>query len=141
MLFGITEAPAAEARGPLSLWDHRGPHRWGEGASFALGSPRTPPLWRGGLFRSGITEARAAEARGPPSLWDHRGPAAEARGPLSLWDHGGPLRRREGASPAMGPPRPPPLRRGGLLGFGTTGAPAAEARGPPSLCDHRGLGR
>ena len=33
--FGTTEAPAAWARGPLSLGDHLGPRRFGEGASFA----------------------------------------------------------------------------------------------------------
>ena len=74
LLFGITEAPAAEARGPLSLWDHRGPHRWGEGAYFALGPPGPPPLRLGGLRLFRTTEAPAAEARGLLALWDHGGP-------------------------------------------------------------------
>ena len=68
---GITEAPTAWARGPPSLWDHRGPRRMGEGASFALGPPRPPPHGRGDLFRFAITEAPTAWARGPPSLGDH----------------------------------------------------------------------
>ena len=55
--FGTTEAPAAWARGPPSLWDHRGPCHMGEGASSVFGT----------------TEAPAAWARGPPPLWDHRG--------------------------------------------------------------------
>ena len=44
----------------------------------------------------------------------------------------------EGASPALGPPRPPPHGRGDVLRFGATEAPAAWARGPPPLGDHRG---
>ena len=44
----------------------------------------------------------------------------------------------EEASFALGPLRPPPHGRGGLLRFGTTEAPAAWVRGPPSLWDHRG---
>ena len=34
--FGTTEAPAAWARGPSRLYDHRGPRHMGEAASFAL---------------------------------------------------------------------------------------------------------
>ena len=37
----------------------------------------------------------------------------------------------------MGSPRPPPLRRGGLLRFETAEVPAAEARGPSSLRFHQ----
>ena len=44
----------------------------------------------------------------------------------------------EEASFALGPPRPPPHGRGGLLRFGITQAPAAWVRGPPSFWDHRG---
>ena len=60
----------------------------------------------------------------------------------------------EGASFALGPPRPPPHGRGGLLRLGiteapaawawghlrlgTTEAPAAWAREPPSLWYYRG---
>ena len=44
----------------------------------------------------------------------------------------------EGASSVLGPPRPPPHGRGGLIRFGTTEAPAAWARGPPPFLDHRG---
>ena len=44
----------------------------------------------------------------------------------------------EGASFALGPPRPPAHGRGGLLCFGTTEAPTAWAWGPPSHWDHRG---
>ena len=44
----------------------------------------------------------------------------------------------EGASFALGPPRPPPHGRGHLLRFGTTEAPIGWARGPPSLWDHQG---
>ena len=33
----IIQAPTALARGPPSLWDHRGPHRMGAEVSFALG--------------------------------------------------------------------------------------------------------
>ena len=40
--FGTTKAPAAWARGPPSFSDHRGLHRMGQRASFALVSP-TPP--------------------------------------------------------------------------------------------------
>ena len=69
---GITEAPAAWARGPTSLWDHRGPRRMGEGASLALGSPRPLPHGRGGLLRLGTIAAPrrmgdvASLALGPP---------------------------------------------------------------------------
>ena len=59
---GTTEAPAAEAKGPLSLWDHRGP---------AAGITKAPAAE---ALRLGTTEAPAAEAKGPLSLWDHRGP-------------------------------------------------------------------
>ena len=76
----------------------------GEGASFALGSPRPPPHGLGGLLHFGTTVAPTAWARGPPLLWDHRGP------------HG----MGEGASFALGSPRPPPHGRGRLLRFGTT---------------------
>ena len=34
----------------------------------------------------------------------------------------------EGASPVLGPPRPPPQGRGGLLHFGMTMAPATHGR-------------
>ena len=128
-LFGTIEAPAAQARGPPSLWDpaawvrgplpiwdhrrgppshwdHRGPRRIGVGPPFALGPPRPPPHGRGGLSRFGTTEAPAAWAQGPPPFWDHRGP------------------RHMGA--------------GASFLFGTTEAPAAWARGPPPLWDHRG---
>ena len=46
--FGTTEAPVALARGPRSLWDHRGPCHVGAGAFCALRSsrpPRPPPHW------------------------------------------------------------------------------------------------
>ena len=43
-----------------------------------------------------------------------------------------------GASSALGPPRPLPRGRGGLLRSGTTKAPAAWGWGPPSFCDHGG---
>ena len=56
--------PLASAAGALVV----------EGASFALGPMRPPPLRRGGLLRLGTTEAPSAEARGPLSFWDHRGP-------------------------------------------------------------------
>ena len=75
----------------------------GEGASFALGSPRAQPHGRGALLRWGIRESPTAWAWGPPSLGDHGDPphgrggllrsgitearAAWARGPPSLWDH------------------------------------------------------
>ena len=43
----------------------------------------------------------------------------------------------EGASFALGAPRPPLHGRGGLLRFVTIAAPAPWGRGPPSLWDHR----
>ena len=76
--FGTTEAPAAWDKGPPSLWDHRGPRRMGEGASFALGPrdprclgegasfalgpPRPPQHGRGGILPFGTTEAPATRA-------------------------------------------------------------------------------
>ena len=78
-----------------------------------MGTPRPPPLRRGGLFRFGTTEAPSAEARGPPSLRDHRGPR----------------RWGEGASLALGPPGPPPLGRGGLFGFRTPMPPPLRRGG------------
>ena len=47
---GITEVPTAWARGPPLLWDPRGPHRMGEGASFALGSLRARHMGKGASF-------------------------------------------------------------------------------------------
>ena len=44
----------------------------------------------------------------------------------------------DGASSALGPPRPVPHGQGGLLRFGTTEAPAASAKGVIALWDHRG---
>ena len=35
--------PRCMGEGPLTLWDHRGPRRMGEVASWALGAPRPPP--------------------------------------------------------------------------------------------------
>ena len=52
---------------------------------------------------------------------------------MGVGDHRGPRRMGEGASSALGPPRPPLHECGGLLRFGTTEAPAAWARGPPPL--------
>ena len=75
--FGATEAPAAMARGPLSIWDHRGPHRMGVGASFALGPPGPLPHGRGGLFRFWATgsplHGRLCPT-GPPTAWSWAGP-------------------------------------------------------------------
>ena len=71
LLVGIVKAPATWARGPPPLWRHRGPHRMGAGASFALGSSRPPRHGRGGLLRSRTTKAPTAWAGGPPPLRDH----------------------------------------------------------------------
>ena len=60
LLFGTTGAPAAWARRPPSLSDHRGPRRMCEGAYFAFEPPRPPPHGRGGLLRFGTNEAHAA---------------------------------------------------------------------------------
>ena len=131
--FATTGAPAAWARGPPSLWDHRGPRRKGEVASFALGPPGPrrigevasfrlgppgpPPHGRGGLLRFGTAEASAAWARGPPSICDYPDPH----------------RIGEGTPFALESPRPPPQVRGDLPRFGTILAPTAWARVPPSL--------
>ena len=57
------------------------------GASFALGVPRPPPRWRGGLLCSRTTEAPAVWAWGLLRFGTTEAPAAWARGPPLLWDH------------------------------------------------------
>ena len=61
-------------------------------------------------------------------------------GPPSLWHRLDPCCKGAGASFALGPLRPPPRWRGGLLHYGTTEALAALARRPPSLWDLLGHG-
>ena len=44
---------------------------------------------------------------------------------------------RAGASSVLGPLRPPPHGRGGLLRFGTNKTATAWVSGPPPFWDHR----
>ena len=119
-LHGPTQQRPPVLVGPTSLRDHRGPHGMGAGASFALGPPRPPPRWCGGLHHVWIIESLVAWVRKPPPLWDH----------------GGPSHISAGASFPLGPPRPAPRWRGGLLRIWIIAAPVTWDRGPPSLWNH-----
>ena len=83
--FGIIEAPATLAWGPLCLWDPPPPHgmlgasldlgplwprRMCVGTSFALGPPGPLSHGRRGLLRLGIIQAHVAWVQGSPSFWD-----------------------------------------------------------------------
>ena len=83
------------------------------GAPFALGPPRCPPRWRGGLLRFGITEAPATWAWGPHSIWDQRGPHCIGVGASFALVPARPHRMGVGTSFALGPPGPPPHGCGG----------------------------
>ena len=114
--FGTTEAPAAWARGPPSLWDHRGSRRRGKGASSACARPV--------CCVCGVHGHSALVHRCACPVFLVRG-VCGARGhlaPVHPW----------------AAPRPPLHRRGGRLRFGITAAPAALARGPFLRGDHRG---
>ena len=134
-LLWITEGTAAWARGPPSVWDHRGPRGMGKGASFALGSPRLPPQGRRGPFRlraPGVLCVRCPWPLGTcspvrvPSVFGARCP----------WPLGACSQvRASGARCARCLWCPWPF--GACSPLGSTEAPTAWARGPPSLWDHR----
>ena len=131
LCFGITEGPAAPLRGPLSLWDHRGPP--------CLGTTRPSPHRSKGFRYLGAMQTHLALAPGPPLLWYHQRcrltavGASFASGSLILPPAG------VGSSFGFGQPRHPLHGCRGLFRFGIMEARAAWGPGRHSPWDPQGL--